>query len=228
MTALSHSRAARWAAGDGPLNAPGGASVGEADALAAMPEVGLHELEVGGERFEVERVGSRYCTVADLRAYGSANNDGFEDPSAYPDDAVLAAIQAAEEAIEAGCGRSFCERACEARVAGTSAPQWLPVEDARSVSAGTQLYGNMVIADGEGTVRVVYGARADETIRQACMKLAASYLRPRAGAENARGTSQDGVYISYELATGGEGSWTGIPYVDAAIESHRSRRAVIL
>ena len=58
-------------------------------------------------------------------------------------------------------------------------------------------------------------------------RLAASFIRPRATPENARGTSQDGVYVSYELPTGDDGSWTGLPFVDAVIESHRSKRTVI-
>ena len=229
MAALSHGKVTRWAAGDGGLAAPGGlASIDEQAALEAMPALGLPEVEVGGEAYEVERGGSRYCTVADMRAYAAANNDGFADADAYPDDEVLAAIQAAEEAIEDACGRSFCERSREVRLEGTGGPEELPVTDARSISAGSLVGDRQAVADAPAQATLTYGARGSERCRQACMRLAATYLRPRTGAENARGTSIDGVYVSYELATGGEGSWTGIPYVDSFIESARSRRVVVM
>ena len=64
-------------------------------------------------------------------------------------------------------------------------------------------------------------------MRAAATRLAAFYLRRRAVAENARGQSMDGVYVSYTLATGEEGAWTGIPYVDAFIEERRSRRRLV-
>ncbi len=227
MTALSAGRVTRWAAGDGGLAAPGG-SLDEAAALEALPKLGVHVVEVGGEAYEVERVGSRYCSVADMRAYAAANNDAFADASAYPDDEVLAAIQAAEEAIEDACGRSFCTRARTVALAGTGSLEELPEVDARSLSAGTLVGDRQAVADAPAEATLVYGARGSERCRQACMRLAATYLRPRSGAENARGTSVDGVYVSYELATGAEGSWTGIPYVDSFIESARSRRVVVM
>lgn len=228
MALLSRGSVTRWAAGDGGLTAPSGTSIDEAAAMAAMPEIGLHDVEVGGEAFQVERVGSRYCSAADMRAYAEANNDSFADAQAYPDDALLAAIQAAEETLEACCGRSFCERARDVMLEGTGRPEDLPEVDVRSISGGTQLYDRMAIAGEPMTVRMVYGKSANERIRQACMRLAATYLRPRAGAENARGTSVEGVYISYELATGEAPNWTGIPYVDSTIANYRSGRTMIL
>ena len=226
MTALSASITNRWAAGDGGLSA-GEHSITESEALQAMPEVGLYEVTLGAYTYEVERVGARYCSVADLRAYAERNNDSFSDPVKFPDDAILAAIQAAEETIEECTRRSFCGRAVEVGLVGGGRLEELPVQDARSISEGVLIGDRQARADEPCTARVVYGARCTESIRRATCKLAASYLRARAGAENARGQSVDGVYISWELATGDEGSWTGIPDVDAVIQRAISRRAVV-
>lgn len=227
MAKLSHSITTRWAAGDGGLASPSGAEMNEADALAAMPELGVHEVELDGESFSVERVGSRYCSVADVRAAAARNNDGFADALKYPDDVVLAAIQQAEEAIEDGCRRSFCRRAATVALMGGGRLEELPEQDVSSLSAGTLVGDRQAVAGEPCEAVMVYGASCPARIRQACITLASSFLRPRAGAENARGQSVDGVYISYELATGDEGSWTGLPSVDAAIASHRSRRVVV-
>ena len=226
MTELSRNAVTRWAAGDGGLSA-GRSTMTESAALEAMPQVGLYEISLGGEAYEVERVGARYCSVADVRAWGSQNNDSFADPTKCDDDAVLAAVQAAEEAIEDACGRSFCGRAVDVALKGGGVLTELPVQDARSISAGDLVGDRQAVSAEACTARLVYGARCTASLRRACVKLAASYLRPRAGAENARGQSVDGVYVSFELATGGEGSWTGIPEVDAVIERMRSRRAVV-
>lgn len=227
MTLLSHSIVTRWAVGDGGLASPGGASMDEAAALAAMPEIGVHEVQLDGESFAVERVGSRYCSVADVRDHAKRNNDGFADEGKYSDNAILAAIQDAEEAIEDGTKRSFCQRARTVRLDGTGVVEELPEVDVRSITHGTLLGDRQAVASAPGEAVMVYGAACPGRIRRACIALASSYLRPRAGAENARGQSVDGVYISYELATGDDGSWTGIPTVDAAIESCRSRRVVV-
>lgn len=227
MILLSKSFTVRWAAGNGDLAAPDGTVLEEAAALEAMPKVGTYELELGGEMYPVERVGSRYCDDADLREYGERNGDGFNDESRYPDEEVWAAIQSAEEAIESGCERSFCLRAIDVQLAGTCCPEQLPIVDARSTSDAFLVSDRMAVARGPVTARVEYGARCGADVHEACVRLAASYLRPRAGAENARGQSVDGVYISYELATGDDGSWTGLPFVDAVIERRRSRRVVI-
>ncbi|MBQ9003930.1 MAG: hypothetical protein IJ087_18965, partial [Eggerthellaceae bacterium] len=111
MPRASHSIVARWAVGDGGLSAPDGSTISEDDALAAMPELGVHEVEIGSEVYEVERVGSRYCTTQDIVDYAKKNNDAFADANEYPDDVIWSAIQAAEEAIEDGTRRSFCMRA---------------------------------------------------------------------------------------------------------------------
>lgn len=239
----------RWAASDGPVSMEVGsaesvevtcgdasqaatvengiASLSASQAAALMPSAGVFDLDFGGiASATVERVGARYCTPDDVIAYGERNGDGFGNAARYPVDAIRAAIQAAEEAIEAGTRRSFCERAVEVAVA--PGLNELPVEDARSASTGTLLHGRQLRSDEEADVTVVYGARLDRQVRGACVQLAASYLRPRVGAENVRGQSMDGVYVSYTLATGEEGGETGLPEVDAVIASHRSHRSVVM
>lgn len=245
----------RWAASDGPLTFAakgsarvscgevavsatvegGRASVSLADAKALMPEIGAHSLtvEADGEEREcvVERVSNRYTDKQSIVEYGRRNNDGFDDAGRYSDADFAAAILAAEEAIERGCmGRSFCRRRIEVTLTSPKINE-LPIVDARSIESEADVrllsYCQASGVPGPTAATVEYGTALDATIARAATQLAASILRPRATPENARGTSQDGVYISYELPTGAEGGWTGLPSVDAAIESHRARRVVI-
>lgn len=195
-----------------------------------LPAVGTVEITWTGADGEqlgttpVERVGNRYCTRGDVLSYGWRNGDQFEElpPQEFP-----AAIQAAEETIEQSCQRSFTERAVDVRLAGGYVLEELPVQDARSISDGVLLGDRQCRVKDPGTYRVTYGSITDARIRAAATRLAAFYLRRRAVAENARGQSMDGVYVSYTLATGEEGAWTGIPYVDAVIEERRSRRRIV-
>ena len=240
----------RWAVSDGPLTArtkgasatavcrsvsveakvaDGVASVSAKDAVKLMPSVGRYEIvwECGMESFctPVERVGQRYCSPGDIVRYGCKNNDGFEDASRYPPEEIEAAIQQAEEAIEDCAKRSFCERSIRVRLA--AGLNELPVLDAEEIDFGSLVSDRQAVVPSPGTANVLYGARPDARLREATVRLAASALRPRLGAENARGQSVDGVYTSYTLATGAEGAWTGIPYVDAVIEGRRSHRVVV-
>ena len=206
-----------------------------AEAVALlMPDLGSYDLHMDtgdyyGRNFIMERVSARYTDRDRLEAYGQANNDRFGDTARYPDQQVAAAIQQAEETIDRSTGRSFCTRVRTVHVQPRRLVE-LPMVDVQStdldgaeVVNGCQLVGVTAPAD----VAVTYGTDLDAQIVDAATRLAAWYLRPRAQAENARGTSMDGVYISYDLATGTDGSWTGLPVVDAAIEQHRSRRVVI-
>lgn len=206
-----------------------------AEAVALlMPDLGQYDLhmdtgDVYGRNFIMERVSARYTDRARLEAYGQANNDRFGDTARYPDQLVANAIQQAEEAIDRSTGRSFCTRVRTVHVQPRRLVE-LPVVDVQAVDLdgaevvnGCQLVGVTEPAD----VAVTYGAQLDAQVADAATRLAAWYLRPKAAAENARGTSMDGVYISYDLATGTDGSWTGLPVVDAVIEQHRSNRVVI-
>ena len=121
---------------------------------------------------------------------------------------------------------SFCRRSATVHL--LPGLNELPFEDAVATTAGTLLHGRQVRIDSEADAEVSYGALFDQRIRAAATMLAASYLRPRVGAENVRGQSMDGVYVSYTLATGEEGSETGLPEVDAIIASHRSHRSVVM
>ena len=246
---------ARWALPDGPLAValPEGytgdvnAEAGEVGATARndgqghavldagqvallVPELGTATIDwADGDQQPfgstvVERVANRYCTKVDVLIYGERNGDAFER---LPDEAFCSAIQAAEEAIEDACGRSFTERATTVNLVGGYELEELPVVDARSISDGVLIGDRQCRVKDPGAYRVTYGQFTDARVRTAATQLAAFYLRRRAVAENARGQSYDGVYVSYTLATGDEGSWTGLPYVDALIEARRSRRVFI-
>lgn len=204
-----------------------------ADAKELMPELGIQSLIISTENsdtlYQVERVGSRYTDKQTIIEYGAENNDGFDMPR-YTDAKFARAILAAEEMLEQCCGRSFCERKREARLWPGKVSE-LPVVDARAVECDADValvsYCQVTGITQPTTAVITYGAYINAQISTAATKLAASYLRPRAMAENARGTAVDGVFVSYELATGAEGSWTGIPYVDAVIEQYRSKRVII-
>ena len=212
----------------------GVASITLAQALALMPDLGKYVIDVKSDtvhRYVVERVEARYTSRDTLLAYGKHNNDGFDDESRYPVPMFDEAIQRAEEAIEQACKRSFTTRKLKTRLFPAKLCE-LPVVDAQDLEcdlASVELVSDrQAIGVSRSTMATItYGAESSSSICEAATRLAASYLRPRAHAENARGTSSEGVYISYTLPTGEEGSWTGIPYVDAVIEEYRSRRVIV-
>lgn len=246
----------RWATSDGSLTFPttsnevhvtcgevsvtatvkdGIAAVSLSDAKNLMPGIGLYELVATGNDSETvffaERVSNRYTDKQTIIDYGRQNNDGFDDAGRFTDADFARNILAAEESIERGCGRSFCRRKIDVVLLDDKLNE-LPVVDAHSIESDDEGLHLISYCQTNGVDKpthavVTYGAALDSKIAMATTRLAASFMRPRATPENARGTSQDGVYISYELPTGDEGSWTGIPFVDAAIEEHRSRRVVI-
>lgn len=212
------------------------ASVSVAKALSLMPDLGIYLMVVHGDgtearSFTLERVESRYTSRGALIAYGRQNNDAFDDEALYPPSVFSGAIQRAEEAIEQACKRSFTTRKRKCRLFVSRLCE-LPEVDV--VDIDCDIDGVELVSDRQATgitratmATITYGAPCPAMISEAATRLAASYLRPRVGAENARGTASDGVYVSYTLATGDEGSWTGIPYVDAAIEEYRSRRVIV-
>lgn len=207
------------------------ASITVDQALELMPTCGVYQITVKGtstKTYSVERVGNRYASIDDMREYSKANNDGFEQ---LPDKTIDQAIQKAEEVIDRSCGRSFCERVIETYLYDGNLCE-LPVIDAYALdcplpNARLVSYCQAIGITEPCTARITYGQTLTAQISEACVRLAASYLRPRVAAENARGTAMDGVFISYELATGEDGSWTGIPFVDAAIAQNRSRRVIL-
>ena len=211
----------------------GWASLPASDVMSICP-IGESVLWWGDEPSTIERVGSRYCTRADLEEHGELQEDGFDDREKYPDAMVASAIQTAEEAIEQGTGRSFCERATTVHLPAGHVV-WLPVEDAREIEPVTGgLIGAALLSGAQASVpvpgryRIVYGAPLPAALREACVRLVASRLRPKTRAEDARGSSVDGVYTSYTLATGEDGSWTGLPSVDAAIAANAAHRVAVL
>lgn len=241
----------RWAVSDGPLSiattgssatatcksvsveaavADGLATINVADVTKLMPSCGVSEVTwaCGLETVitSIEHVGGRYCKRVDIEKYGAKRGDAFDDKSRYTDADVSDAIQQAEEAIDRGCGRSFCARGVDVRLSAGRLVE-LPVQDARTISSGSLVSDRQAVSDDGCMATVMYGSYADARIREAAVRLAASILRATVGSENARGQSVDGVYTSYTLATGADGSWTGIPYVDAVIEEHRSHRVIV-
>lgn len=247
----------RWATFDGPLTfacdsdsakvscgdveleltpSEGICTISVSDCKKIMPDLGVYEIVASfGDSeitYGIERVSIRYTSKEAIIQYGKINNDNFEREELFTDEMFIRAILAAEEAIEQGCGRSFCRRKVEVVLFNPILNE-LPVVDAKeidcedaSVSLVSYCQATGVLAPVRATV--LYGSVLNAQIANAATKLAASFLRPRATPENARGTAQDGVYISYELATGEDGSWTGLPSVDAAIATYKDYRGMIV
>lgn len=253
---LSSYRTNRWAITDGPIalkiegeqaSAIAGNSTATlpiidgtveiplAKALELFPSLGVFELSItSGEtaqEYRVERVKNRYTNREQIIAYGKESNDGFEDEARYPLEKFTAAILAAEETIERGCRRRFCESKAEVTLYPGKVSE-LPMTDCWGIECDDPEVRLISVCQAIGVTSTIkaevsYGLSPDARINEAATRLAASYLRPRASAENARGTAIDGVYVSYDLATGDDGGWTGLPYVDSVIEARRSHRSII-
>lgn len=217
--------------GDGGITADNGQYLADSALAEKCPELGVYSIEFGTDTYEVERVSARYCTVNDVIQYGKFNGDDFERleqnllNGETIEDCIQTKIQAAEETIEDCARRSFCRR--KAEVAVRKGFNELPMVDVRSTSLGTLVSDRQLTSDEAGTAEVVYGADPSASLFEAAKMLVASRVRPRVGSENTRGTSMDGVYVSYNLATGEAPNWTGIPGVDAFIQQHRAIRPVI-
>lgn len=253
---LSAYRTNRWAITDGPIAlkidgeqasvtagsstaalpvVDGTVEVPLAKALELFPSIGVFVLSVtSGEtaqEYRVERVKNRYTNREQIIAYGKESNDGFEDEARYSLEKFTAAIQAAEETIERGCRRRFCASRAEVTLYPGKISE-LPMTDCWGIECEDPEVRLVSACQAIGVTRAIqatvsYGLSPDALINEAATRLAASYLRPRAAAENARGTAIDGVYVSYDLATGDDGGWTGLPYVDSVIEARRSHRSIV-
>lgn len=207
------------------------ASIGLDDVLELLPDLGTYVVKVNGRPYTVERVFGRYTTRQVLIDYGRASNDGFDNEDLFPQNIIDAAIQRAEETLEKSCGRSFTQRRRNVRLFPDNICE-LPEVDVLEVACDLETVELVSDRQVSGVtkpvmVSMLYGAECSAQISEAATRLAAFYLRPSARAENARAENIDGVYVSYQLATGDEGSWTGIPFVDAAIEQNRSKRVIV-
>lgn len=203
---------------------------------------------VGGDllayKTGIEVVESHYVSIAELRAFGG-DADDFDKTDIYPDDALFSVRQAAEETIEADANRSWTRRARSYKTFFDGGLVELPdcdVDDLTDVFLGTDDVTDQVelVTDcqvslqalslwrGRLSISYEYGQEAAPAeIKRAVCKLAASMLRKGSRAENARGESADGIYTSFTLATGKEGSWSGIPEYDAAVQRFGRKRRVI-
>lgn len=211
-------------------------AISVSDCKKLMPDLGVYELIVSFDEsevlYEVERVSIRYTSKSTIIQYGKINKDDFDREELFTDEMFTRAILEAEEVIDRGCGRSFCRRKIDT-VLFDPVLNELPVVDAVEIQCEDESVHLMSFCQVSGVsnptkATVIYGNVLNAQIANAATKLAASFLRPRVTPENARGTAQDGVYISYELATGEEGSWTGLPSVDAAIAANRVDRVMIV
>ena len=214
----------------------GRGTISYADVKRLLPEIGAYELVIESDSgefpYNVERVGNRYTDKQTIIEYGRKNSDEFDNAEKYTDADFAACILAAEDSIEKGCGnRSFCRRKMKVILRDPKLNE-LPVVDVFNIESkdGNAHLVSYCQAEGvedETEATITFGVPLNAKIAMAATMLAASFMRPRATPENARGTAQEGVYISYELPTGEEGSWTGLPKVDAAIEEYRARRVMI-
>lgn len=211
---------------------------------SACPDVLTVSWQVSGVTVSagIDLVSAHYCTLDEIRAYRSTAY-GLEDAA---DDAVFAARQQAEELLERECHRFFAPVLREALVERTncSAARYPVVmdgydHDIRSVVSAEYM-------DGSGTAKVtpsgtealnvndvkqgkpvravleIGAGHVPAEVKEAVVALAAWYLLPKAGPDNATSESTDSGVLRFVVGGVG-GAATSLPAVNAAIDRHGVR-----
>ena len=189
----------------------------------------------------IDLVASQYCSLDDVRAY----RESAYQLTGAPSDDVEAARAKATEVIERECHRFFVPVLREALVERTncSAARYPVVmdgypHDLRRVLSCEYVDGgtaNVGLSGGEALdvsamehhrpARAVLELGCDSApleIRDAVVALAAWYLMPSAGPDNAISESVDSGVLRYVVGGVG-GAATSLPAVNAAIGRHAAR-----
>lgn len=190
----------------------------------------------------VDLVAAHYCSLDEIRAYRATAYE-LEDTT---DEAASAAREQAEELIERECHRFFAPVLREALVERTncSAARYPVVMDGYAHDLRRVVSAEYV--DGSGTADVtlsgaealnVYSVKQGKPVRaaleigaghvpaevkEATIALAAWYLLPKAGPDNATSESTDAGVLRYVVGGVG-GAATSLPAVNAAIDRYGVR-----
>lgn len=199
----------------------------------------------------VEVVGGFLFTVGQARQLEPLNNE-----TRYPTSKILEARTLAEQTIEDACGRAFVPRYRQETLHGTGTSDLLltmpDLRAIRSVSTTTSGVATAYTSDelallavnptgllyntgatwtaGVGNITVGYEhglAMPPARVSQAALILARSWLVKGPVDDRALGQATAGGDFSFGLATPGRnGSWVGLPEVDAVIDQYSLRVGV--
>lgn len=220
---------------------------GEAPALSSCPELLVVEWPVSGVTVsaEVDVVASRYCALDEVRAYRAEQYD----LSGRTDDEVWKARQHAEEVIERAANRFFqpvMRKGFVDRPNCTTASQPLIPDacprDIASVARAWDADGNPVTIGvsgqtaldvsgirphGAANVALVMGMRQTPVeMHDAVVALAAWYLVPKAGPDNATSESTDSGVLRFVIG-GVDGAPTSLPEVNALVQRYGFRDLIV-
>lgn len=212
-----------------------------------VPERLECEWEVSGVTVSavIDVVSRPYCTLADIKDY---RTDEYQNGTAS-DSAVLSARQRAIEVIEHECGRflqpvlgiGFVDRpSCRtttipivdgsmaADIASVVRAEYSDGSPAPVSAAGGSCVSVAGMPCGSSAVAVLdMGLRSvPEEMRGAVTALAASYLVPKAGPENATSQATDVGVLNFIVA-GVNGAATSVPDVNAVIQRYGLSKQIV-
>lgn len=220
---------------------------GVAPALVACPELMTVEWDEGGVRMgaEVDVVASRYCALGEIRGY-RAEQYGLSNRT---DAEVWVARQHAEEVIERAANRFFqpvmrkgfvdrpnCTSASQPMVPGACPRDIISVSrawDADGNPAGVGVAGQTALdvsgikPYGAANVALVMGmSHTPVEVHDAVVALAAWYLVPKAGPDNATSESTDSGVLRFVIG-GVDGAPTSLPEVNALVQRYGFRDLIV-
>lgn len=220
---------------------------GTAPALRTCPELLTVEWTMSGVPVsaEVDVVATRYCTLDEVRAYRASEYD----LSCRSDDEVWTARQHAEEVIERAAHRLFqpvmrrgfvdrpnCTTASQPLVSGAVprdiagvARAWDASGNPVSVGVSGQvaLDVSAIRPHGAANVALVMGmAQTPVEMHDAVVALAAWYLVPKAGPDNATSESTDSGVLRFVIG-GVDGAPTSLPEVNALVQRYGFRDLLV-
>lgn len=234
VTLLSDGTSSEWEPGNAPT-------------LRTCPELLTVEWSMSGVPVsaEIDVVASRYCTLDEVRAY-RASEYSLSDK---PDDEVWVARQHAEEVIERAANRFFqpvmrrgfvdrpnCTTASQPIISGACPRDIASVcraWDASGnrvqvgVSGQTALDVSGIMPHGAANVALVMGmAQTPVEMHDAVVALAAWYLVPKAGPDNATSESTDSGVLRFVIG-GVDGAPTSLPEVNALVQRYGFRDLLV-
>lgn len=215
-------------------------SVGETPQLKTCPELLTVSWQISGVTVsaEIDVVATRYCTIDEIRNYRLTEYDLSE----VSDDAIWDARQRAEEVIETSANRVFqpvmragfvdrpnCTMSAQPIIPGACARDLHKVvraETSSGASVSLSLNGltainvsNLKPRDAASVVLVMGMQQTPVEMHDAVLALAAWYLVPKAGPENATSESTDAGVLRYVIG-GVDGAATSLPEVNALVQRY--------
>lgn len=221
--------------------------VGEALPVHACPELVTVTGSISGVTVsaEVDVVAERYCTIDEIRSYRSEQYN----LATKTDDEVWTARQHAEEVIERAANRFFqpvmrkafvdrpnCTTASMPLISDATPRDIIDVArawdaDGNPVSVGVSGQTALNVANirphGAANVALVMGMQNTPVeVHDAVVALAAWYLVPKAGPDNATSESTDSGVLRFVIG-GVDGAPTSLPEVNALVQRYGFRDLIV-